>query len=199
MGFYLTAASAVGRRKMRLLELWVGLAALLLLVACRANKLPSIEAVIIPSIAVGETVPRPSEPTVLTIEGAISVTNQDNVLAFDMPTLESLGTVSYSVPDPWLQTDVIYEGVLLSDLLAISGASEHATVLVATALDDYQVDLPLGEIDGWPVLVAIRANDLYMGVAESGPVRIIFPYQAFPDITSARNMSVWSLARLTVK
>ena len=46
----------------------------------------------------------------------------DDTLAFDMSTLEKLRLVKYEVDDPWLQEEVTYTGVLLSDLLEVAGA-----------------------------------------------------------------------------
>jgi hypothetical protein len=38
-----------------------------------------------------------------------------------------------------------------------------------------------------------------MTIENSGPTRIIFPYDLHDDVTAARNMSVWNLESLEIK
>jgi hypothetical protein len=172
----------------------------LILVGCRSGGDNSMYEVVRPgSIAPGDVVPTPRGDVVLLISGDISVTNVDDTLAFDIDTLEKLRLIRYQVSDPWLKEEVTYTGVLLSDLLAVAGSSDTVIEVRALALDGYAAPISVSEMESWPVLLATRSNGVHMTIENSGPTRIIFPYDLHNDVAAARNMSVWNLERLEVK
>jgi hypothetical protein len=160
---------------------------------------PAYEVVAPASISQGSSIPAPTEAVILTVAGAIDNKNAGDSLEFDMPTLEKLGLVKYTVSDPWLDREVTYTGVLMSELLAVAGVPDSATTVHVVALDDYAADIPISEIKAWPILLATRADGDYMTVDKSGPTRIIFPYDTYSDITAARNMSVWNNKLLEIR
>jgi hypothetical protein len=49
------------------------------------------------------------------------------------------------------------------------------------------------------VLLATRTDGAYMSVQSAGPTRIIFPYDRYPDLAQARNMSVWNIESIEIK
>lgn len=172
----------------------------LILVGCRIGGDSSIYKVVQPgSISPGDAVPAPANDVVLTVSGDISVTNVDDTLAFDLDTLEKLRLVEYQVDDPWLKERVTYTGVLLSDLLEVAGAPDTVKDVMALALDGYAAPIPVTELESWPVLVATQSNGEHMTIENSGPTRIIFPYDLHSDVTAARNMSVWNLETLEIR
>jgi len=147
----------------------------------------------------GDNIPMPAGEIVLTISGDISNTNDNETITLDIESLEAMGLVSYEVDDPWEQERVAYTGVLLSDLLQVAGASDSTTEIFATALDGYEIPIPIGETEAWPVLIATQSNGSYMSIESSGPTRIIFPFERHDDVTAARNMSVWNLESLEIR
>lgn len=170
------------------------------LVGCGAGSDEQIyEVVSAGTISPGDEVPVPEGEIVLTITGQISETNVDDALVFDMETLENVRLVMYEVSDPWLQENISYTGVLLSDLLQVAGATEGASEVHALALDGYAAPIPFSELDQWPVLLATQVAGSYMSIEDNGPTRIIFPYDLIEDITEARNMSVWNMEILEVR
>ncbi|KPK10230.1 MAG: hypothetical protein AMJ56_08540 [Anaerolineae bacterium SG8_19] len=172
----------------------------LILVGCSLGGDSSIYEVVEPgSISPGDAVPAPANDVVLTVSGDISVTNVDDTLAFDLDTLEKLKLVEYQVDDPWLKERVTYTGVLLSDLLEVAGAPDTVREVMALALDGYAAPIPVTELESWPVLVATQSNGEHMTIENSGPTRIIFPYDLHSDVTAARNMSVWNLETLEIR
>ena len=174
--------------------------AILVLAGCGSGAdEPIYEVVSEATIAPGDEVPPPEGEVVLVVTGRIGKTNVDDTLVFDMETLEEIGLVRYEVSDPWLQESVAYTGVLLSDLLQVAGADETASEVNALALDGYASPIPFSEMDKWPVLLATQADGSYMDIENSGPTRIIFPYDLIDDITDARNMSVWNMEILEVR
>jgi hypothetical protein len=94
---------------------------------------------------------------------------------------------------------VTYTGVLMSELLEVAEVSDSATTVRVVALDDYAADIPISEIEAWPILLATQADGEYLTVDTNGPTRIIFPYDTYSDITAARNMSVWNNKLLEIR
>lgn len=153
------------------------------------------------AIGPGEAIPAPTGDVVLTITGAITTTNVDGALAFDMDTLESLGLVSYEVDDDQAEgRRVAFTGVLLSDLLAAAGIAEDAEVLEMTALNDYVVDVPVADAEASPVMVATMSDEDRMPVSNYGPTRLVYPYDSHdlsPTIHDPR--WIWQLASIDVR
>jgi hypothetical protein len=173
-------------------------AAILLLAACGGSD-SEYETVQEATLTTGDAVPAPTGDVILTITGDINNINKGDSLVFDMETLESLELVRYTVSDPWQQTEIAYTGVLLSDLLAVAGAGEGATAVNVIALNDYAAEVPISESDKWPVMIATQSDGEYMTIDNTGPTRIIFPYDTYDDISAARNMSVWNIGSMEVK
>ena len=148
----------------------------LLIAACGGTADPGYQIVAPASIGPDEAIPAPSGEEVLVISGLVAAKNGGNALSFDIPTLERLGLVEYSVQDPWLNETFTYTGVLMSDLLKYAGTFHTAQSVHMVALDDYQVDIPIADINEWPILLATRSNGEYLSVDNYGPIRIIYPY-----------------------
>lgn len=172
----------------------------LLAAACGGQPTtPAYEVVAPASISQGSSIPAPTEDVILTVSGTLDNKNAGDTLEFDMPTLEKLELVKYTVSDPWLKSKVTYTGVLMSELLEVAGVPASATTVHVVALDDYAADIPISEIKAWPILLATQADGEYMTVDTNGPTRIIFPYDTYSDMTAARNMSVWNNKLLEIR
>ena len=172
----------------------------LLLVACGAQVVSGYTPITPASILPGEPIPVPTGAVMLTITGKVAAKNADEALIFDMPTLEKLGLVRYSVNDPWLKVSNTYSGVLVSDLLKFAGTFQTATTIHIVALDDYEVDIPIADIQKWPILLATKANDGYMTVENYGPTRIIYPYDSHSIEPVAHNdLWIWSIQSIDVR
>ncbi len=184
--------------RLRLADGVLLVAFIMVLVACGGSE-TDVETVQEATLSPGDAVPVPTGEVVLRITGDIANTNEGDALVFDMETLESLGLIRYVVMDPWQQTEIAYTGVLLADLLAVADVGEGATVVNVVALDDYAAEIPFSEADEWPIILATQADGDYMTIENSGPTRIIFPFDTYDDISAARNMSVWNVGSMEVK
>lgn len=182
----------VNNMKRPLLILAAMIVTVLAIVACGGSSSAApYETVSAASIASGDAIPAPTGEVILTLSGDIGVTNSGDMLELDMTTLEGFGLVKYTVNDPWLDAENTYTGVLISDLHKVLGSSGAATSMRFTALDDYQVDISLEEAEKWPILLATRTNGEYMDIENSGPTRVIFPFDAFPDIDQVEYKPIW--------
>ena len=169
----------------------ITLGLLVALAACSGQATPAYQEVTPASLSPGDPIPGPIEKVVLTLYGDLTVKNVRDTLQFDMPTLERLGLVKYTIYDPWLKSEVTYTGVLMSELGKFVGDMDSATKVHITAPDDYQVDIPFTEIKKWPVLLATQADGEYMSIENSGPTRIVFPYHAYPEIDPVKYNDLW--------
>ncbi|GAB4553072.1 MAG: molybdopterin-dependent oxidoreductase [Anaerolineales bacterium] len=174
---------------------------ILLLSAC-ADQTKTVYTVVAPaSLKPGDAIPAPSGEVILTVSGKISAKNNGDTLQMDLATLEKLGLVEYDIHDPWMKEQVTYTGVLMSDFLKFIQADSTAELVHIVALDDYQVDLSVRELQKWPVLLATRANGAYMTVNENGPTRIIFPFDQYPEIDKKdyQDLSIWNIVSMEVR
>ncbi|MEN9562086.1 MAG: hypothetical protein RIR73_330 [Chloroflexota bacterium] len=153
------------------------------------------------SIQPGDSVPSPTGEIILTVDGNINQKNSDNGLQFDISTLESLGLVKYDVDDPFGKKNIVYTGVLISQILNVAGASESADTLMLTALDDYSVDMKVADTVKWPFMIAIQADGEYMPIDKNGPLLSVIPFNDFTELDHLTYDSawVWSLYKITVK
>ncbi len=161
----------------------------------------SYETVAPATITPGDAIPAPTGEVILTLSGDIGITNSGDTLELDMSTLEGFGLVKYTVNDPWLNATNTYTGVLISDLYKIIGSSSAATSLHFTALDDYEVEISLEDAAKWPILLATRNNGNYMDVENSGPTRVIFPYDTYSDIDKIayKDFWIWNIKTVEIR
>lgn len=159
------------------------------------------EVIEIATITPGQQIPLPSGDVVLTVDGAISNVNRADRLEFDLDTLESLGTVSYEVDDPQAEGRVVeFTGVLLETVLAVADPASGVETLVANALNDYSVDIPIADASESPVLIATRADGEMMPVDRYGPIRIVYPYGSHDlDPVEHDPRWIWQLSSIRVR
>jgi len=171
----------------------------LILAGCGATV--TYETISLATLQPGGAVPPPTGEVVLTIEGKISQKNAGKTLQFDMATLESIGVVQYYVDDPLVKKNILYSGVILSQLLKVAGAAPDATALTIWALDNYSTDMKISDASKWPVLVATRADGAYIPIEKNGSLISVFPFNDFPEIDHLTYDNQWigALAKITVK
>ncbi len=146
-----------------------------------------------------EVLPRPAGKVILRVEGAIQSTNDGETAAFDRAMLEALGLRMLRTTTPWTEGAVTFEGVLMRDLLAIVGA--RGSAVRAEALNDYAVEIPLSDFTRYDVLLALKMNGRYMRVRDKGPIWIVYPRDAHPELNNPQVNAkwVWQLHRLRVE
>jgi hypothetical protein len=128
-----------------------------------------------PSLAFAQeaAIPAPKGPVILTISGKITEHNVGDKLAFDMPTLESLPQTAFTTGNPWTPPTA-FSGVLFTTLLERIGG--HGKTAITYALNDYVVEIPLGDISADGPLLATRMNGKYMPVAHYGPLFVMYDF-----------------------
>jgi hypothetical protein len=139
------------------------------------------------TLAAGKTLPVPKGEVVLTVSGDIGTANKGKKLELDLASLEKMRRVRLEAAEPFLKRRVVFEGVLLSDLLAVAGVPDSASKVSLTALDDYKVEFKVSDIRSSQMLLATKADGKHMPVDRSGPIRIVFPDSS----TLGRNPDLW--------
>ena len=149
----------------------------------------------------GSPVPPPTEPVVLTVRGRLGLAHAEAGVTFDMPTLERLGLIRFTTPTAWTDGLVTFEGVLLSRLLEVLAVPGDVTTLAMTALNDYQVAIPAADVRTWPVIIALKRDGQYMSVRNKGPLWVVYPRHAFPELAQAKHNPkwIWQLKEIVIR
>ena len=168
----------------------------------RFGRIAAVAAVLgmgLASLAQAETLGKPTGEVLLTVSGMISVTNGDGVAELDRELLDALPQHSFATSTIWTEGVTEYQGVLLSDLLVALGASGQT--IKATAINDYQIEIPVAELAADGPLLAYLADGEPMSVREKGPIWVIYPYDAVPAYRSEQTYarSIWQLTRLAIE
>jgi hypothetical protein len=147
-------------------------------------------------LAAGQKISAPDGEVVLTVSGDIGTANKGKKLELDLASLEQMRQVRLEAAEPFLKRRVMFEGVLLSDLLAVAGVPESASKVSMTALDDYKVDFKMADVRSSQMLLATKADGKHMPVDRSGPIRIVFPDSS--SLGRNPDLWIWSVASMKV-
>lgn len=140
----------------------------------------------------------PTGTVVLTLQGRIRMPNDGKRAQFDMAMLEALPQRTLQTKTPWYTQPRRFTGPLLRDVLAAAGA--QGSNLRLMALNDYQVDMPMDDPMRHDVVIARLMDDKPMTVRDKGPLFIIYPFDAQPELRSAiyYGRSAWQLRTIEV-
>lgn len=148
----------------------------------------------------GQSIPAPENAEILTVSGKVGVTNQGDTIVMDRKTIESVGLVEYDVHDPFEDQSVLYRGVLMSELLKLWQVGDDATVVRFTALNDYQIDVPIEDFYEYPVLLALQADGVYMEPDYRGPSMLVYPLNDYKfDLTTNKRRWIWQIKSIELE
>ncbi len=141
----------------------------------------------------------PTDNVVLTLSGRVRSPNDGKLAQFDMPMLEALPQTSFATLTPWWARPRRFTGPLLRDVLAAAGAL--GVTLRLGALNDYRVDMPYQDAERFDVIVARLLDDRPMAVRDKGPLFVVYPFDARPELHSAvyYSRSAWQLRTIEVR
>jgi hypothetical protein len=141
----------------------------------------------------------PNGKVVLTISGKIGESNSPKGAEFDMAMLEKLPQRSFTTLTPWETQPIQFSGPLLRDVLAAVKA--QGTAIKAMALNDFQSTIPVEDAMKYDMVMALKMNGQPISVKTKGPLFIVYPYDAKPELRSAvyYERSPWQLKSLTIE
>lgn len=157
----------------------------------------SVYTVVTSSQQIPNVIPAPTNTPILTITGNFNAT-QEGVnasipsISMDRSLIEAVGTVEYTVKDPFEREDTTFQGVLFRDLLSLWQVPETAQQLTITALNDYQVQVPVALLKEYPVLLAFKQNGQVMTRDYRGPAMLVTPIDQYPNVPELTNREYWA-------
>lgn len=139
------------------------------------------------------------EQALLVISGNVTKPNQGVAFVLDQAMLDSLPQTIVKTETPWTKGMVTFGGVSLGTLLAVAGA--EGDIIRAIALNDYAVEIPIGDAKDPRVIVASTMDGERMRVRDKGPLWIIYPLTDEAEYRGELTYSkmIWQLSRIEVK
>lgn len=135
----------------------------------------------------------PSGPVVLTISTA-----DGQQWSLDRAMIESLGWTTITTVTSFTDGPQEFSGIPLSALIDATGAT--GTVIEATALNDYRIELPFDHVADHDVFLALDHNGEPMRIRDRGPVWIIYPQDSLlPAQDRFDPFMVWQLRDLLIR
>jgi hypothetical protein len=143
--------------------------------------------------------PPPTGDVLLTVSGAITVTNGDGVARLDRAQLMAWGPAQLRTTTPWTEGETTFEGVFGDRLLKELGS--RGTQLRCTALNDYSVEIPVEELLAYTVLFALMRDGVPLSPRERGPIWVVYPWSQRPELDDRlhRQRSIWQLTAINVR
>ena len=137
-----------------------------------------------------------SEP-ILKVEGLSS--GKQTSIVLDLAAMDKMPKTAFSTATPWHNGVTEFSGVLLKDFLAVTHFS--GTKLQIIALNDYEVEADISELQEAGALLATRQNGAIMPVSDKGPVFLVFPFDSRPELQHQTYYSraVWQIAEINVQ
>lgn len=151
------------------------------------------------AVAGADRLPAPQGEVILTITGALTAGHAGDVVQLDLAMLEAMAPVEFETSTIWTDGPQTFRGVPLATLVEALGA--EGTVMSASALNDYTVDIPLTDaVEGGPIL-AFAVNGAPLSVRDKGPLWVVYPYDSNAEyqaeVIYAR--SIWQVAKIEFK
>jgi hypothetical protein len=129
----------------------------------------------------------PEGPVILTVAQAGGET-----WTFDRAMLQALGWTSITTVTSFTEGPQEFSGIPLTALIEAVGAT--GTLIEATALNDYRVELPFAHAADHGVFLALDQNGQPMRVRDRGPVWIVYPQDSLrPANDRFDTFMVWQL------
>lgn len=149
--------------------------------------------------AFAKDLPEPEGPVILTVSGKIAHVTDGKIAEFDRQLLEELGTSTIRTTTPWHDGITTFEGVSAQRLMDHVGADGN--VVVATALNQYQAEIPLSDFRDKGVLLALKAEGEYLSIRDKGPIFIIYPFDQDETLRNEMHYarSVWQVKAFEIK
>ncbi len=129
-----------------------------------------------------------------------AATEAGRSVAFSMEQLRALQQTTIVTTNEFVEKATSFSGPLLRDLVA-EVAEDGDSTLTLTALNDYQVEMPIADSLDYDVIVALERDGAPMSVRENGPLWIIYPMTDHPELNDAvySGRLVWQLVQIDVQ
>lgn len=143
--------------------------------------------------------PAPKGKVILTVTGALAKGDTPQGIGFDAAMIDALPVHSIKTNSPWYKEAVTFSGPLLADVLKAVGAKGDS--LAIKALNDYTVQVPASDAQQFKPILARKIDDKALSVREKGPLFLIYPFDAMPELKNDvyYSRSIWQISTIHVK
>lgn len=140
-----------------------------------------------------------SSDVVLTVSDLQENSTNNQPFVFNLALLDALPQHQISTTTIWTDGISEFSGVLLRDIVRITGFS--GDTVTAWAINDYMAEFAVDSLSFNTALIATRHNGATMHPRDKGPLWIVFPYSQGPDFQTEAiyAQSVWQLNRINVE
>jgi len=153
---------------------------------------------ILPLFAQADELTQPTGKVILSISGGIAHKNSETAAEFDLEMLRMLPSTTFETKTIWTDGVQRFTGVSLKALADHVGMSGNR--LIASAVNDYHVDIPMDDAkDGGPILAYLQ-NGKEMPLRNKGPLWLVYPFDESPEFRTEiiYSRSIWQLDRIQV-
>ena len=100
---------------------------------------------------------------------------------------------------PWTTGTTKFEGPLVRDVMKRVGAT--GSLVKATAINDYSVEIPLSDFEAYPVILAMKMNGEALRARSKGPLWVIYPWSEHSRLRTEEiyARSIWQVKEMVVK
>jgi len=140
-----------------------------------------------------DSIPAPTGDVILTVTGV-----ENEPVQFDRESLSSLGLETVETMTIWTEDTQSFEGVSLKSITDALGV--ESGTLLATAINDYTVEIPVADaVENGPI-IALTLNGENMSIRDKGPLWVIYPYDSSAEYRTEviYSRSIWQLDRIEV-
>ncbi|WP_162651705.1 molybdopterin-dependent oxidoreductase [Lentilitoribacter sp. Alg239-R112] len=125
--------------------------------------------------------------------------NATTIQVFDFEALSTMKSTKFETTTIWTEGVQSFEGVPLKTLLEDLKITDG--MVLATAVNDYAVEIPISEISSSAPVIAYKQNGERMSLRDKGPLWLVYPYDAHPEFQTevTYSRSIWQLNRIEVK
>ncbi len=140
----------------------------------------------------------PSPETILTVSGMVDGNDAIDVLKLDRAMLMKMKQTEFGTTTIWTNGVQKFRGVPLLHLL--NETMVNGERIVAYAINDYSIEIPLTDISEEAPIIAYERNGKPMSVRDKGPLWIVYPYDSSPKYRTETiyTRSIWQLDRIEV-
>jgi hypothetical protein len=140
-------------------------------------------------------------------EIVLTVSEQDTLgtstggsVAFSIDMLRALPQETFETSTIWTEGTHTFMGVPLGAIIAqvVKDKSEKPTLVIATASNDYAVEIPVPHGDTLYPIIAYEMNGAPMGLRDKGPLWIVYPFDSVADFRTETiySRSIWQVEKI---
>lgn len=145
------------------------------------------------------SLPAPAGEVILEVTGDIDHTNRADAAHFDLAMLEELEQYEIDTTTDWTEGRDLFEGPRVRSVLSSVGAGGEA--IIAVALNDYSVEIPMRDVHDYNVILALKRNGEYMSIRDKGPIWIVYPRDDYEELQTIKANAkwIWQLRRIHIE